>query len=62
MSYKPAFQNKPRVHCDLIKAWADGAIIQELGYLARTGPYWHQPSTPTWEIDKTYRIKPNESV
>ena len=32
MSYKPAFQNEPHVHCDLIKAWADGATIQELGY------------------------------
>jgi len=62
MSYKPAFQNEPHVHCDLIKAWADGATIQELGYTPNRGYYWHKPITPGWDPEETYRIKPNESV
>ena len=51
--------NKPHKHAKLIKAWADGAIIQ----------YLSEPSTglwldchnndPAWDISETYRIKPN---
>jgi hypothetical protein len=44
-------------HCDLIKAWADGAEIQStwLG-----GNDWEDDLFPTWAINKVYRIKPEE--
>lgn len=41
-------------HCDLIKAWADGAEIQ-----VRTGTSrWQNASHPNWSPDCEYRIKP----
>ena len=45
---------KPRVHCDLIKAWADGAIIQMKCFEGT----WQTTPTPTWSIANEYRIKP----
>lgn len=48
--------NKSHTHAALIKAWADGAEIQdydeELGCWCNTGP------TPVWNKFKRYRIKP----
>jgi len=46
----------PHVHADIIKAWADGAIIQ----------YWRAPygwgdtsgNDPAWCPDAKYRVKP----
>ena len=40
-------------HADLIKAWADGAIIQYWDFTGR----WVDVSNPCWEQEK-YRIKP----
>lgn len=48
--------NKPHVHADIIKSWADGAIIQ----------YWRAPygwddtsgNDPAWCPDAKYRVKP----
>lgn len=47
-------KNKPHVHAELIKAWADGAIIE------RYNPYkqcWYV-CYPLWEPDEAFRIQP----
>lgn len=45
----------PHVHAEMIKAWAEGAIIQ---YKCPSG--WKDVvcSTPTWGEFETYRVKP----
>lgn len=45
----------PHKHAALIKAWADGAVIQHKGFYK-----WGDCSSegPTWNIYKEYRIKP----
>lgn len=45
--------NKPHVHAELIKAWADGAEIQAL----RSGK-WVDLKDPCWYDSIEYRIKP----
>jgi len=41
-------------HCDLIKAWADGAAIEiQLG-----NGCWNELERPSWQPSSTYRIKP----
>lgn len=42
-------------HCDLIKAWADGAEIQDYDYSLDK---WLDSGTPMWSENKKYRIKP----
>jgi len=46
---------KPHMHAALIKAWADGAIIEY-----RSCPYseWRVSLSPAWGTAYTYRIKP----
>jgi len=47
---------KPHKHAELIKAWAQGAVIQ----------YWRAPygwedcagNAPCWQVEAEYRIKP----
>lgn len=46
--------NKPHKHCELIKAWADGAEIQ----VKVSGTWSTIASYPTWCEDLEYRIKP----
>lgn len=48
------------VHADLIKAWADGAIIQY--YLDTYNAGWEDctPYGPAWDATTKYRIKPEE--
>ncbi len=45
----------PRIHCEVIKAWADGHTIQ-----VRRFDYevWLDCSAPTFADDMQYRIKP----
>lgn len=44
----------PHRHAELIKAWADGAKIQQ-----QVGNCWHDiPGTPGWSTQCDYRIKP----
>lgn len=64
MSYKPAFQNKPHVHCELIKAWADGASIQKRVYSISAGDFIYSTDpNPNWDKKGVhYRIKPNEPI
>ena len=47
-------------HADLIKAWADGAKIQYLGYdVEGEKRVWlNCDTTPNWYTDFEYRIKP----
>jgi hypothetical protein len=47
--------NKPHKHAELIKQWADGAEIEELGELTNA---WYNCPHPSWGGDITYRIKP----
>jgi hypothetical protein len=45
-------------HAELIKAWADGAVIQ-----AKYNQTWVDVSTPQWDENSIqYRIKPNQPV
>ena len=48
--------NKPHKHAALIKAWADGAVIEH--YRPSFG--WEECSynTPCWSPETNYRIKP----
>ncbi len=48
-----AGDKKPHVHAELIKAWADGAIIQ---IPFTTG--WEDCDRPCWHPASEYRIKP----
>jgi hypothetical protein len=41
-------------HCELIKAWADGAEIQRL-----IDDIWWDSPEPDWYPEYTYRIKPS---
>lgn len=45
----------PHKHAALIKAWADGAIIE-----VRVAPHvsWRETCSPSWTLDYEYRIKP----
>ncbi len=47
--------NKPHIHCDLIKLWADGAEIQ---YYDKPPRKWYDTSDLTWGEDIEYRVKP----
>lgn len=50
--------NKPHKHAELIKKWADGAIIQ---YKGGTSEVWTDcgDNHPYWSRDVNYRVKPN---
>ena len=43
------------VHCDLIKAWADGAQIQVFSDVYQG---WRDTTSPSWFITTMYRLKP----
>ena len=45
----------PRMHAELIKAWADGAKIQ---YYDHIGNRWVDWEFPSWRPSMTYRVKP----
>ena len=56
---------KPHKHAELIKAWADGAVIQRR--IIRNGENidepiisysWLTENMPMWSIHEEYRIKP----
>lgn len=49
--------NKPHKHCELIKAWADGAKIQFFNYFTRS---WKDIKRPDWSYNIEYRIKPQK--
>jgi len=41
-------------HCDLIKAWADGATIE----IQLSSGHWNELERPSWLPSSIYRIKP----
>jgi hypothetical protein len=45
---------KPHKHAELIKAWADGAVIERLW----SDEHWLIDNEPMWEEWEEYRIKP----
>jgi hypothetical protein len=45
---------KPHKHAELIKAWADGAIIEKNNGLG----HWIETNHPDWMDWEIYRIKP----
>lgn len=47
--------NKPHKHCELIKAWADGATIE---FFHPETLKWVVDHMPTWSLIVIYRIKP----
>lgn len=52
---------KPRKHCDLIKAWADGAEIQIKMFPDEQGEWqWEDTLAPLWHPNYEYRIKPKQ--
>lgn len=51
----PQVQQKPRMHSELIKAWADGADIE--WYDPITEKWIPTSCTPSWRKDFNYRIK-----
>lgn len=51
--------NKPHVHAEVIKAWADGAEI-EVRLNSNRG--WVKCGRPIWEDEYEYRVKPKPKV
>jgi len=49
---------EPHVHCELIKAWADGAEIEAYSAL---NDKWFFECTPLWLDIFEYRIRPNKT-
>lgn len=47
------YPNKPHKHAELIKAWADGAVIEYF-----YSGVWRENGRPSWCEDGMYRIKP----
>ena len=45
---------KPHKHAEIIKAWADGAVIERLW----SDEHWLIDNQPMWEEWEEYRIKP----
>lgn len=45
----------PHKHADLIKQWADGAIIE---WQASGSGLWSVTTNPGWNLDIKYRVKP----
>ena len=47
---------KPHIHAELIKAWADGAVIEE--YRLNLDQWVEPKPYPIWDGRFSYRIKP----
>lgn len=46
-------------HAELIKAWADGAVIERS---VNGNGEWVPVSNPTWLVGQQYRIKPEPNT
>ena len=51
--------NKPHVHSEVIKAWADGAEIE---YRHDSTHEWRTSDCPQWRLYTEYRIKPQPAI
>lgn len=47
--------NKPHVHAEVIKQWADGKQIQVVTHV---GGCWQDADAPRWCPNHCYRVKP----
>ena len=47
--------NKPHVHAEIIKAWADGAEVEVFSFANNN---WNLSVNPLWNPAHVYRIKP----
>lgn len=45
-------------HCDVIKAWADGATVQYKNRASDTWADWKSKLCPGFDTDVDYRVKP----
>ncbi len=50
----------PRPHADVIKAWADGAVIEFRNPQAFEPGVWVICDFPTWRADCLYRVAAQE--
>lgn len=53
-------KRKPHVHAELIKAWADGAVIQFFCGVKKEWVDIIYPA-PVWNTSSLYRIKPEQT-
>jgi hypothetical protein len=62
MHYERQAMNKPHKHAELIKAWADGAVIERLWTDIHNPDraWWLIDYEPTWDDYLEYRIKSEE--
>lgn len=54
--FTKAYPNEPHVHCEKIKAWADGARIKETAPNGKTRIYDTYCIAPEWYESWTYKI------
>lgn len=56
--------NKPHVHAEFIKAWADGAEIEYFSHYSSNGgtEIWKPARCPNWSLKTRYRLKPEPVV
>lgn len=57
-----ARKNTPHIHADLIKAWADGAIIESYDPFKDAWTEFGKNDIIYWHPDAKYRIKPNAII
>jgi hypothetical protein len=57
LAKKGTREMKPHKHAELIKAWADGAEIEAFDSCT---DQWIRASSPSWQNQIKYRIKPDE--
>ena len=50
--HKPKNKPTPRIHAEVIKAWADGADIEY-----KEDGHWFLIDTPTWQGATEYRVR-----
>jgi len=50
-------ERKPHKHAELIKAWADGAVIQSNRY-----GRWRDDSNPSFSPSDDFRVKPEKET
>ncbi len=48
----------PHIHSEIIKAWADGAVIQ---YWDGNSNKWITAPNPLWGVGNIYRVKPDNT-
>jgi hypothetical protein len=46
---------KPHKHAEIIKAWADGSVIE---YYDGIDDKWYDVPNPEWSLSQSYRVKP----